>query len=108
MSEVLRRVSSRVASVNGAVANGEPIRVGGNLFDVQIEAEAALVTIQISSDKFAWFTATDIGGVALATIGDSYNAGIREGAQWARQQVASDVGAVRNFDALFIIHKQSD
>lgn len=106
MSEVLRKQFATItSSVSGAVTSGS-FRTGGNLFDVQIEAPDTLAAVEVSGDKLTWYTATDIAGTLLTGLGSSYNAGIREGAEWVRFQVATDVGGPQPFSILVMVHKQ--
>lgn len=107
MGEVLRKNYLAVTSSSGGAVNSEAVRVGGNLYDVQLKAPDSLVTIQGSSDKQDWFTATEIGGTLLSGLGGSYSASIREGFEWTRLQVALDAGGPQVFAGLVGVHKQA-
>ncbi len=107
MSEVLRKAFGSIeSSTLGDVISGA-FRVGGNLFDVQIEAPDTLAAIEVSGDKLTWYTATDIAGTALIGLGSSYSAGIREGAEWVRMRIATDIGGPQPFNVLVMVHKQA-
>lgn len=107
MSEVLRKTFGAIESSTGGDVVSGSLRVGGNLFDVQIDAPDTLVAIEVSGDKLTWYTATDIAGTALIGVGSSYAAGIREGAEWVRMRVATDAGGPQLYSALVMVHKQA-
>lgn len=108
MSEVLRKDYLKVTSSSGGAVSSRAVRVGGNLFDVQLKVPDSLVTIEGSSDKLDWFTATEIGGTLLSGLGTGYSAGIREGFEWARMTVATDAGGPQAFSGSVNTHKQAD
>ncbi len=110
MSEVLRKIPVVVLSSASAAVNSKPVRVGGNPFDVQITepSAATLTVIQVSSDKLTWEIASDVAATSLTGIGVSYHAGIRERAEWARVQIATDSSGPRNFRTMLLVHKETD
>lgn len=102
----IRMVASvRVASINGAQANSNPIYVGGQRASVTAEVPSdTLADIQGSMDLRNWVVATSLvdGTTALETIVDGTVSEIFERFKWLRIIVDSDVGGPRNFD--FIVH----
>ena len=101
MSSVGVRVAYNVDSVNGSQANGPPVRVGGNLFNVQTRVEGGTLSIiEVSNDKARWIVDT-------ATLGNALTA-VSTRPKWARGAVASDGSAVRGNQFDFIIFKDAD
>lgn len=101
MSGVAVRVAYNVDSVNGSQANGRPVRIGGNLFNVQTRVEGGTLSIiEVSNDKARWIAPSTGLGNALTAISTR--------PKWARGAVASDVSAVRGHQFDFIIFKESD
>jgi len=94
-------VTDTVASVNGSQANGRPIRIGGNLFNVQTRVVGGtLAIIEVSNDKARWIADTSGLGNALTAVTTR--------PMWARGAVASDGSAVRENHFGFTIFKESD
>lgn len=100
MSSVAVRVSYNVDSVNGSQANGRPVRVGGNLFNVQTRGPGSLSIIEVSNDKARWIAPSSSLGNALTQITTR--------PKWARGAVASDGSAVRGHQFDFMIFKDAD
>ncbi len=101
MSGVGVRISYNVNSVNGSQANGPPVRIGGNLFNVQTRVEGdTLSIIEVSNDKARWVASSTGLGNALTAITTR--------PMWARGAVATDTSAVRGNQFDFIIFKDAD
>ena len=93
-------VDQRVVSSVGAIVNGQPIYVGGNLYSVQVDSPAALGGTDISLDKLTW-TAD------LATLADNSINTVTKRVNWVRPTTAIDAGGPRNFDFRVLVYKEA-
>ena len=85
-----------VTSVNGSQANSRPVRIGGNVFNVQTGVEGGtLAIIEVSNDKARWVVDTSGLGNAMTVVTTR--------PKWARGAVASDGSAPRENHFWFTI-----
>jgi hypothetical protein len=73
---------------------------------VQVVVPAALGLIEQSNDGYNWVTATHQAGTGLSSLDDGMYT-VDDRSEWIRGSVASDGSAVRNFDFIFTIQKES-
>ena len=106
MATVNVTIGQTVASVNGSQANGPWVRTGGFPVTVQLAVPAALGLIEQSNDGFNAVTATHQAGTALSSLNDGMYT-LDDRAEYVRCAVASDASAVRNFDFLITVQKES-
>lgn len=95
-----------IATTVGAVTNGDPFKVDGNSFDLQILVAPTNFTIRVSMDGVNWITGTDADAVALAALGAGVYRMARERPEWVQAQVAADAGGPRN--AVWVIGVMKD
>ena len=103
MSGVGVRVTDTVTSSTTAQVNGRPIRVGGNLFNVQVRDAGAsgLAQVEVSNDKARWVVDT-------ATLADATLTAVTTRPKWARGAVTTDAGGPQEHHFDFMIFKESD
>ncbi len=98
-----KRIAYTVASVAGSATAGRPIRVGGNLFNVQVGDPGAsgLAQIEVSNDKTLWTVDT-------ATLADGTLTQVTTRPMWARGGITADVGGPQDHHFGFNIFKETD
>jgi hypothetical protein len=95
-----------VTSNNGAARQSDPVFVGGMRLEFQgiLAQGATLLELQLSPDRINWATAEDNSGTAITGLG-AVNRNVESKGQWARLQVASDVGGARVHAAVLTVRK---
>ena len=93
--------SYTLTTVNGSQVNGEPVYVGGNLFNVQTLVDGGtLGIIEVSNDKANWIADTSTLGDALTQVTTR--------PLWARGATAADAGAPQDYHFKFAIFKETE
>jgi hypothetical protein len=90
-----------ISSTVGAVTNGDPIRIDGAAFDLQILLAPVNFAIQVSMDGVNWVNGTDADAVALTGLTAGSYRIARERAKYVRAQVAADAAGPQ--DCIWII-----
>lgn len=105
------RIPIFVDSAAGAATQGDPVRVSGQVLDVQFYLPIAdLAGLEGSDDRMSWHPLTDadgadINGPTAAIAVDDYR-NIREQPEWVRMICATDAGgAGRVHRAIIGVHK---
>jgi hypothetical protein len=106
-AKVLREEFMELTSGAGQV-EGPAFLLGGNPWDVQFVAPAALCGMEGSMDKLNWETMNDMFNVPIGspdTLGSVMRVGL-ERPKWLRFVVATDVSEPRIFSAIVAVGKE--
>ena len=105
MANFTQRVTMALTS-GAAQVNGQSVRTGGNPVELQIvQAPAALLALQVSTDNVNWAAASDVAAAAITTVGAGIYV-VRERGEFFRLIVAIDGAAPQLYRAILIIHKE--
>jgi len=102
MSDVKTTIMQTITSSAGAAVNGDPIRAGGSLVEVQFFGPAANHGVEVSEDALTWAPATDPDGLPITNIAAGYRI-LRERPMWVRPRTSAV--AVNQFTFAFNITK---
>jgi hypothetical protein len=83
----------------------EPFLLGGNAWEVQFKAPAALCGMEGSNDLQEWDTMTDILGVPIVSKNSSTSVGL-ERPKYLRFFVDIDAGQPQSFSAIIVVQKE--